>query len=164
MKFKIVAMQPEDWPAVREIYREGIATGNATFETELPDWKKWDGVHRGDCRLVARDRNRVLGWAALSPVSIRRVYAGVAEVSVYVSASARGLGLGKELLEALVAESERHGVWTLQAGIFPENLASVALHQSCGFRKVGVRRQIGKMSDLWRDVVLFERRSSVVGA
>jgi L-amino acid N-acyltransferase YncA len=163
MDFEIVLMQPEDWAAVREIYGEGIATGNATFETELPDWEKWDGRHHKDCRLVARKDGRVLGWAALSAASARRVYSGVAEVSVYVGAVARGNGVGKALLQALIAESERHGIWTLQAGIFPENVASVGLHKSLGFREVGVRERIGKLGDTWRDVVLLECRSVVVG-
>jgi phosphinothricin acetyltransferase len=156
-------MKPEHWPAVREIYREGIATGNATFATDLPDWEKWNSAHLQDCRLVACKRDQVLGWAALSPVSARRVYAGVAEVSVYVAAAARGRGVGKSLLKALIQESEAKGVWTLQAGIFPENSASIALHKSCGFRKVGVRRRIGKLRDTWRDVLLLERRSTTIG-
>ncbi|MBZ5682797.1 MAG: GNAT family N-acetyltransferase [Acidobacteriia bacterium] len=162
----ITPMHPDDWPAVREIYREGIATGNATFETELPDWEKWDASHRKDCRLVARAQDvdqAVLGWAALSPVSLRRVYAGVAEMSVYMAASVRGRGIGKALLQSLVEESERSGLWTLQAGIFPENSASIALHKSCGFREVGVRRRIGKLGNIWRDVLLLERRSSILG-
>ena len=170
-------MPPELWPEVREIYREGIATGNATFETELPDWERWDNGHLKHCRLVALEtmgedigelvislnKLRVLGWAALSPVSTRHVYRGVAEVSVYVAASARGCGVGKALLEALVEASEAHGIWTLQASIFRENRPSLALHQSCGFRKVGVRRKIAKLGNHWRDVLLLERRSAKVG-
>jgi len=174
MNYPVLPMPPDLWPAVREIYREGIATGNATFETELPDWEKWDSSHRKNCRLIAfepideeelipLDRLNVLGWAALSPVSSRRVYAGVAEVSVYVAAAARGHGVGKALLQALVEESEQNGIWTLQAGIFPENRASIALHKSCGFRKVGVRQRVGKLGDTWRDVMLLERRSEAVG-
>jgi len=177
MDYPILPMPPDLWPAVREIYREGVATGNATFETELPDWEKWDSSHRKDCRLIALEpfdedteevlislhKLTVLGWAALSPVSTRPVYRGVAEVSVYVSAAARGRGVGKALLQVLVQESEANGVWTLQAGVFPENTASVALHKSCGFRKVGVRRQIGKLGDSWRDVLLLERRSPSIG-
>lgn len=163
MDYPILPMQPENWPAVREIYREGIATGNATFESELPDWEKWDNNHRKDCRLIARKEEQVLGWAALSPVSGRRVYAGVAEVSVYVAAAARGTGVGQSLLQALIAESELHGIWTLQAGIFRENAASVALHKSCGFREVGVRQRIGKLGGTWRDVLLLERRSATIG-
>lgn len=178
MDYPILPMPPDLWPVVREIYREGIATGNATFETELPDWEKWDASHRKNCRLVALepfdrdteellvslDRLSVLGWAALGEVSPRPVYRGVAEVSAYVAAVARGRGVGKALLQALVQESELNGIWTLQAGIFPENVASIALHNSCGFRKVGVRRRIGKVGDTWRDVLLLERRSSTVGA
>lgn len=163
MDYPILPMQPENWPAVREIYREGIATGNATFESELPDWEKWDNNHRQDCRLIARKEEQVLGWAALSPVSRRRVYSGVAEVSVYVAVAARGTGVGKSLLQALIAESELHGIWTLQAGIFRENAASVALHKSCGFREVGVRHRIGKLGEIWRDVLLLERRSATIG-
>jgi L-amino acid N-acyltransferase YncA len=172
MSCQITTLHREDWPAVREIYREGIATGNATFETELPSWEKWDSAHRQDCRLVARERiaeatspdqNAVRGFAALSSVSVRPVYAGVAEVSVYVAASARGRGIGKALLQTLVDESEAHGIWTLQAGIFPENVASIALHKSCGFCEVGIRRRIGKLGDTWRDVLLLERRSSTAG-
>ncbi len=177
MHYPILPMLPELWPAVREIYRQGITTGNATFETELPDWEKWDSSHRKNCRLVAVEpleeeaaellvslnKRTVLGWAALSPVSTRRVYAGVAEVSVYVAAAARRRGVGKALLQALVQESEVNGIWTLQAGIFPENAASIALHKSCGFRKVGVRRSLGKLADAWRDVTLLERRSTTVG-
>jgi L-amino acid N-acyltransferase YncA len=175
MNCQITALRPEDWAAAREIYREGIATGNATFETELPSWERWDSAHRQACRLAAReliapmqgstgcDTNGVLGFAALSPVSTRAVYAGVAEISVYVAAAARGRGVGKALLQALVEESELNGVWTLQAGIFPENVASIALHKSCGFREVGVRRRIGKLGDTWRDVLLLERRSSKAG-
>jgi len=170
----ISPMQPDDWLAVCEVYRQGIDTSNATFETELPNWQKWDLAHRKDCRLVARDSGEsnasadlaergILGWAALSPVSSRRVYSGVAEVSVYVGAAARGCGVGKRLLETLIEESERAGVWTLQAGIFPQNTASIRLHQSWGFREVGVRRHIGKLRDVWRDVLLLERRSTVAG-
>jgi phosphinothricin acetyltransferase len=176
-------MSVDHWPAVREIYGQGIATGNATFETELPQWEKWDSTHCKNCRLIALEsvvpesiedetaellispgKLTVLGWAALSPVSSRRVYAGVAEVSVYVAAAARGRGVGKALLEALVRESEVNGIWTLQAGIFPENLASIALHKSFGFRDVGARCRIGKLGETWRDVFLLERRSSTVGA
>jgi L-amino acid N-acyltransferase YncA len=163
MLYQIAPMRPEDWAAVREIYREGIATGNATFEIELPDWEKWDSVHLRDCRLVARKGEHILGWAALSPVSRRRVYAGVAEVSVYVAAAARGRGVGRALLKALIDESERSGIWTSQAGIFPENATSIAIHKACAFREVGVRRRIGKLGQVWRDVLLLERRSSRVG-
>jgi len=156
-------MRDEDWPEVRRIYDEGIATGNATFETEPPSWSVWDAKHRPDCRLVTRDGATLLGWAALSPVSSRCVYGGVAEVSVYVGAAARGAGVGRALLAALISESERQGVWTLQAGIFPENEASVRLHVALGFREVGRRVRIGKMGDRWRDVLLLERRSAITG-
>lgn len=161
MEVHIQPMQADDWPFVREIYIEGIATGDATFETEAPEWVKWDAAHRRNCRVVARANSRVLGWAALSPVSSRRVYEGVAEVSVYVAAAARGRGVGKRLLESLVEESERNGIWTLQAGIFPENLASIRLHEHCGFRRVGTRECLGKMGNRWRDVLLMERRSRI---
>jgi L-amino acid N-acyltransferase YncA len=162
MDYQITPMQPADWPAVREIYGEGIATGHATFETQLPDWEKWDSGHRQDCRLIARKGDRVLGWAALSPVSARRVYTGVAEVSVYVATGARGSGVGKALLKALIEASELHGIWTLQAGIFPENVASIAIHKSC-FHEVGKRQRIGKLGETWRDVLLLERRSAAAG-
>ncbi|MGA8272883.1 MAG: N-acetyltransferase family protein [Candidatus Sulfotelmatobacter sp.] len=163
MDFQTTFMRPEDWPSVCEIYHEGIATGNATFETELPDWEKWDRSHRQDCRLVAREGELIVGWAALSSISSRRVYSGVAEVSVYVAAAARGQGVGNALLKALIDESERQEIWTLQAGIFPENLSSIALHKTCGFREIGVRRRIGKLGEGWRDVLLLERRSTIIG-
>ena len=156
-------MTSEQWPDVRRIYSEGIATGNATFEREAPPWEKWDNAHLQNCRLIALAVSKVLGWAALSAVSSRRVYAGVAEVSVYVAEEARGKGVGQALLSALIESSERHGVWTLQAGIFPENAASIALHKSQGFREVGRRERIGKMGDIWRDVILLERRSTKTG-
>jgi L-amino acid N-acyltransferase YncA len=159
----IAAIRSEDWPAIRNIYSEGIATGNATFETETPEWAKWDHWHLPECRLIARDSQRVLGWAALSPVSGRRVYSGVAEVSVYVAAAARGCGVGKRLLQSLIEQSERCGIWTLQAGIFPENVPSIALHKSCGFREVGVRHKLGQRDGMWRDVLLMERRSTTIG-
>lgn len=163
MQFAISPMTVEDWPAVRRIYGEGVATGNATFATELPDWQSWDSSHRPNCRLIAGDGKEILGWAALSPVSARQIYAGVAEVSIYVAASVRGTGVGKALLLALIRESERQGIWTLQAGIFPENIASVCLHKSLGFREVGVREKIGKMGNVWRNVLLLERRSLSAG-
>ena len=160
---EIEPMTPGDWDGVRAIYLEGIATGNATFEKSAPDWERWNAGHLQACRLVACAAGDVLGWAALSPVSGRCVYAGVAEVSVYVAERARGRGIGRLLLIELVAASERHGIWTLQAGIFPENQASIALHQKAGFRIVGVRERLGCMDGRWRDVVLMERRSAVVG-
>jgi L-amino acid N-acyltransferase YncA len=161
--FDIKAMRTEDWPAVQKIYSEGIATGNATFETETPEWAKWDQGHLRDCRLVAQSSERILAWAALSPVSTRRVYSGVAELSIYVSAEARGRGVGTRLLRALVEQSEICGVWALQAGIFPENVPSISLHKSCGFREVGLRKRLGQRQGIWRDVLLLERRSSRVG-
>ena len=161
--FEIRAMRSDDWPAVRDIYAEGIATGNATFETAVPEWMKWDSGHLKNCRLIASNSQQILGWAALSAVSGRRVYSGVAEVSVYVAAAARGRGVGKMLLQSLVEESEQCGIWTLQAGIFPENVASLALHKSCGFREVGRRQRLGQLAGVWRDVLLLERRSSTVG-
>jgi len=161
----IEPMTAADWESVRTIYQEGIATGNATFETEAPSWDAWDRAHLAEPRLAARDdAGRVLGWAALTPVSGRCVYAGVGDLSVYVAAEARGRGVGRALLDALIESSERAGIWTLQAGIFPENAASLALHRGCGFRKVGRRERIGKLKGVWRDVLLLERRSSAVGA
>ena len=159
----ISSMGESDWDDVRRIYAEGIATGNATMETAPPPWESWDSAHRPDCRLVARDSGRMLGWAALSRVSERCAYGGVAEVSVYVSQEARGRGVGRRLLEELVRASEEAGVWTLQAGIFPENAASLSIHQHCGFRVVGVREKLGKLGSAWRDVALLERRSERVG-
>lgn len=156
-------MSDNDWPAVREIYREGIETGDATFETIVPELVVWDAGHLRGCRLVARDGIDVVGWAALSAVSRRLVYSGVAEVSIYVAARQRGKGAGRALLAALVCESEANGIWMLQAGIFPENGASLALHESCGFRLVGRRERIGQHHGRWRDTVLLERRSGVVG-
>ena len=154
---------PSDWHQVRAIYSEGIQTRNATFETEAPDWETWDSGHLLNCRLVVAQDDRVLGWAALVPVSDRCVYGGVAEVSVYVAESGRGKGVGSSLLERLVESSEEAGLWTLQAGIFPENEASFALHERFGFRRVGTREKLGQMDGGWRDVVLLERRSRRVG-
>jgi L-amino acid N-acyltransferase YncA len=156
-------MLTRHWNEVREIYAEGLATGDATFETEAPEWRRWDATHLSCCRLVALEGVRVAGWAALSPVSTREVYAGVAEVSVYVGARFRGAGLGRKLLSALVRESEAAGLWTLQASVFPENAASVALHLACGFREVGRRERVARGDGRWRDTVLLERRSRTVG-
>jgi phosphinothricin acetyltransferase len=163
MEIKIRFMATADWDSVGAIYLAGIATGQATFETELPTWGNWNLAHLAAPRLVAVADDTILGWAALSSVSTRSVYAGVAEVSVYVGEPARGKGVGSLLLKTLVQESEKHGIWTLQAGIFPENSASISLHKSCGFREVGRRERIGKMDGIWRDTLLFERRSTLIG-
>jgi L-amino acid N-acyltransferase YncA len=163
VRLQLGALQPSDWEDVRRIYLEGIATGNATMETSAPTWEKWDAAHLQECRLVARDEGgEILGWAALSPVSERCAYGGVAEVSVYVAGAARGRGVGRTLLAELVRVSEETGIWTLQAGIFPENLASIAIHHRCGFRTVGVREKLGRLGEVWRDVALLERRSARV--
>ena len=159
---ELTAMTASDWGAVRAIYVEGIATGNATFETAPPEWDRWDAAHLAACRLVAKVEGEILGWAALSPVSSRKVYAGVAEVSVYVGEQARGQGVGRALLQSLIEHSACNGIWTLQAGIFPENTASIALHQKAGFRVVGRRERIGCLNGQWRDVLLLERRSKTV--
>jgi len=148
---------------VKAIYEEGLATGNASFQTGAPSWAEWDNAHLAHSRMVALDGDTVIGWAALTPVSGRCVYAGVAEVSVYIASGSRGQGVGKALLRALISESEANGIWTLQAGIFPENTASICLHEGAGFRQIGRRERIGRMGDRWRDTVLLERRSQVVG-
>jgi phosphinothricin acetyltransferase len=156
-------LRPEHWPEVASIFQAGIDTGHATFETAPPSWEQWDRAHLPGLRLVATDDGRVLGWVALSRVSTRPCYAGVAEVSVYVVPEASRRGVGRALLEALIARSEDAGIWTVQAGIFPENTASLALHEKCGFRIVGTRERIGELHGVWRDVVLMERRSGRVG-
>lgn len=158
------ALQPSDWEEIRRIHAEGIATRLATFETEpTPSWDDWDASHAPSCRIAAREDGSLLGWAALSPVSDRCCYAGVGEVSVYVSESSRGRGVGRALLQRLVAESEAAGLWTLQAGIFAENEASLRLHEGCGFRPVGRRERLGQLDGEWKDVMLLERRSPTVG-
>lgn len=162
-------MTPADWPAVRRIYADGIATGNATFETEPPDWNAWHRSRLPACRLVARppanamNRNAVLAWAALSPVSSRACYAGIAEHSIYVDAPQRGQGIGKTLLAALAAASEDAGFWMLQSAIFPENPASIAIHLACGFRIMGRRKRVAMLNGVWRDTVIVERRSRIIG-
>jgi phosphinothricin acetyltransferase len=163
-RISIEEMIPSDWPAVRAIYLEGIATGDATFEQTAPDWDRWNAGHLETCRLVARLEGDAIGWAALSPVSSRCVYGGVAEVSIYVARRARNRKIGSRLLYALVEASERAGIWTLQAGIFAENVASIELHKRGGFRTVGTREKIGCMDGRWRDVTLMERRSGITGA
>ena len=159
----IRGLRPEDWPAVRAIYEQGIRGGDATFETETPSWERWDAAHP-ELRLAAELDGAIAGWAALSPASSRHCYRGVGDVSVYVAEGARGAGLGRELLDELVARSEQAGYWTLTAGVFPENEASLRLHRACGFREVGVRERLGELHGVWRDVVLLERRSKRVGA
>jgi L-amino acid N-acyltransferase YncA len=164
MEFAVEEMQLHDWKAVVEIYTQGLATGQATFETHAPSWEQWDANHIRECRLVARANGVVLGWAALSLVSRRSVYAGVAEVSIYISSSARGQGVGRALMKVLINRSEDHGYWTLQSSVFPENIGSVALHLNHGFREIGRRKRIAKLAGVWRDTVMFERRSLLVGA
>lgn len=158
----LAAMLPEHWDAVARIYADGMATGNATFETDIPTWQAWDESHLANHRLVALADSRVLGWTALSPVSDRCVYAGVAEESVYVAADARGRGIGRLLLEELIRASEAAGIWTVQTGILPENDASLRLHERVGFRVVGVRQRLGQREGVWRDVVFLERRSALI--
>ncbi|MEW6212380.1 MAG: N-acetyltransferase family protein [Acidobacteriota bacterium] len=162
-EFSIDSFAPDDWPEVRAIYLEGIAAGQATFETDAPAWEEWDANHLSACRLVARLEGHVIGWAALSAVSRRSCYAGVAEVSVYVGDQFRGRGIGKALLEALIVESEKHGIWTLQGSTFADNEASLRLQSGCGFRVVGRRERIAQLKGVWRDTVITERRSRVIG-
>jgi L-amino acid N-acyltransferase YncA len=151
---------PEDWPAVRQIYLDGIRSGLASFETEAPGWQEWDANHT--LRLVAESDGEVIGWVAAGPVSSRRCYRGVFESSVYVAAGARGRGVGRTLMEQLIERSEKDGIWTIETAIFPENEASLGLHRAVGFRVVGVRKAIGKRDGLWRDTVFLERRSEVI--
>jgi L-amino acid N-acyltransferase YncA len=161
---EIASFTPTHWPAVRAIYEAGIATGNATFETQAPTWETWDKGHLAHSRLVAlAPDGTVRGWAALSPVSGRCVYGGVAEISVYIAAEARGQGVGRQLLQALIQESEANGIWTLQAGTFEENAASIGLHTQAGFRVIGHRERIGQHHGVWRNTVQMERRSPTVG-
>ena len=157
------SMAPDDWPHVRDIYVAGIETGNATFETSAPSWETWDNGHLTEHRFVAVDEGeRIVGWAAVSPVSDRCADAGVAENSVYVHPDARGRGVGRLVLEALIASTEAAGIWTVQTGIFPENVASVALHERCGFRVIGRRERIGMLEGVWRDTLLLKRRSPLI--
>jgi L-amino acid N-acyltransferase YncA len=158
----VAAMQEGHWPDVARIYAEGIATGNATFETEVPSWERWDATHLRGHRFVALPDGEVAGWVAVSPVSGRAVYAGVVEVSVYVAEAARGQGIGTLLLGRLTASTDADGVWTIQAGIFPENPASVRAHERAGFVVVGRRVRLAKLNGAWRDVLLLERRSDAV--
>jgi phosphinothricin acetyltransferase len=156
-------MKKDDWISVAEIYRQGIESGNATFQRDIPTWDEWNQGHINTCRIVVSIDNEIAGWAALTPVSGRCVYAGVAEVSVYVSNQFKGQKIGTRLLERLISESEKEGYWTLQASIFPENKASLKIHYNLGFRNVGFREKIGKMNDIWRDTILLERRSKKAG-
>lgn len=153
----------ENYPEVAEIYKQGLATGIATFQDELSTWEEWDKGHLDFCRITAYENGKMLGWAALTPVSGRCVYSGVAEVSIYITQQERGKGTGKFLLNELIAQSEAHGIWTLQSGIFSENRPSIRLHEKCGFRKVGYREKIGKKNGVWKDNVLMERRSKSIG-
>ena len=159
----IETMLPEHWEQVKDIYQQGIKTGNATFETTAPKWEAWNNAHMQECRLVAIEDNKVIGWAALVFVSSRCVYAGVAENSIYISSSAQGKGVGKLLLKTLIEESEKIKIWTIQTGIFPENIASIKIHEAVGFRIIGKRERIGKMNGVWRDTLFLERRSDKVG-
>ncbi len=163
--WNIRQMFSDDWEAVRRIYLEGIATNQATFETTEPSWDQWNFGHLPFARLIATSETdgSVKGWAALAAVSTRSVYSGVAEVSVYTAQDSTGQGLGRQLLKLLIAESEKNGIWMLQASVFPENTASIALHESCDFRLVGHRERIGSMKGVWRDTMLLERRSRVIG-
>lgn len=168
LKYLVDNMKQDDWEQVRSIYLEGIRTGNSTFEVDTPDWEKWNSIHLARPRLVTRANTMILAWGALSPVSIRTVYSGVAEVSLYVASKWRGQGIGSALLAALIESSEKAGIWTLQGGIFPENIGSLHLVKKQGFREIGRREKVGKMvhgpfAGTWRDVVLVERRSRVAG-
>ena len=152
-----------DYPEVKKIYQQGIDTGNATFQDSAKTWSEWDNSMLASCRIVATNNEQILGWAALSPISNRQVYSGVAEVSVYVADQSQGKGVGQKLLSHLITESENNNIWMLQAGIFPENIGSIQLHKKNGFRKLGIRDKLGKMNGVWRDVALMERRSKTVG-
>lgn len=160
---EIIELLPEHWEDIRTIYLQGIATKQATFQTEAPSWEEWDKGHLLNLRYVAIIDGAVAGWAALSPVSSRCVYAGVTEVSIYIHEAYRGKGVGRALLQKLINESEANNIWTLQSGIFPENTASIALHKKLGFRTIGYREKVGKMDGVWRDTVLMERRSKITG-
>ncbi|PAM96505.1 N-acetyltransferase [Flavobacterium sp. IR1] len=159
---EIRKLTPKDWQQVKLIYQKGIDTGNATFQTSTPAWEDWDNSHLASCRIVIENDDQIIGWAALTPVSSRCVYAGVAEVSVYVDPAHSGKGIGLTLLNELVHLSEEEGIWTLQAGIFTENTASLRIHEKAGFRILGIREKIGKQNGIWRDTVLLERRSKLI--
>jgi len=159
----ITEMLPDHWTEVSNIYKDGIDTGMATFETEIPSWESWDKNHIRSCRLLAMIENKTVGWAALSPVSSRCVYGGVAEVSVYVDIEAWGKKIGEKLMLKIIEESELNGYWTLQSGVFPENIASINLHEKVGFREIGYREKVGQLDGIWKDNILWERRSKIVG-
>jgi len=156
-------MIPYDWDRVREIFIEGIQTGNATFRTEAPTWNEWEKDHLTNCRFVAKQNGEVVGWVALTPISSMLAFSGVVEVSIYIASSAAGMGVGSRLLQQVIESSEQNNIWTIQSMIFPENVASIKLHRKFGFEEVGTRKQIGKLNGVWRDVVLLERRSTIVG-
>jgi phosphinothricin acetyltransferase len=158
----ILALEREHWAGVAHVYDEGIATRNATFETEVPTWEAWDSSHLADHRFVALREGEVVGWAAVSPVSGRCCYAGVVESSVYVAEAARGQGVGRRLLKALIDSTEAAGIWTIEAGMFPENEGSIRLHEAVGFERVGTHKRLGKLDGVWRDVLMLERRSPIV--
>jgi L-amino acid N-acyltransferase YncA len=159
----IKRIEEQDYPELSRIYLNGISTGHATFQKTAPSWKEWDESHLENCRICVVDDDKLVGWAALTPVSSRCVYAGVAEVSIYVDERRRGKGIGTLLMDQLIKESEQEGIWTLQAGIFPENISSIELHKRSGFRVIGVRERIGNMDGVWRDNLILERRSNIVG-
>lgn len=163
VNMKLIEITAENYPEVAKIYGEGLQTGTATFETSIPDWEKWNSGHLSFGRIIAVEENNFLGWASLSPVSSRCVYGGVAEVSVYVSQAARGKGVGEFLLKNLIEISETNNIWTLQSGIFRDNVASHKLHIKCGFREIGYKERVGQLKGVWKDNVLLERRSKIVG-
>jgi phosphinothricin acetyltransferase len=162
-KVEISAMLPNHWSVVAQIYKEGIQTGFATFEKEVPTWVKWNNSHTKTCRLIGQMDGEIVGWAALSPVSSRCVYGGVAEVSIYISKNHRGKNIGNALLKELITESEKNGIWTLQSGVFRENIGSIKLHENNGFRQIGYREKVGKLDGVWKDNILLERRSKIIG-
>jgi L-amino acid N-acyltransferase YncA len=160
---EIIKIEEEHYSAITKIYLQGIATGFATFQTSAPSWEEWDKAHLKTCRILAKKDNEIIGWAALTQVSSRCVYEGVAEVSIYIDQEFRGKGIGKFLLSSLIKQSEENGLWTLQSGIFAENIGSIALHEKCGFRKIGYREKIAKLNNVWKDNIIMERRSKTVG-